>query len=190
MENVWTSLPNFQEATALRFELLIDGKSYNVEIGMGKVITIEVEGKTFQAMAKKTSNGMSVGIGRKEFLVRFEESHITIDGRKHTVEVRNLRRGRTSWYNTTEESEDIKVGKPVHKVSGGEGIIHPPMPGRVISIKVKEGDSVKTGSPIIVLEAMKMQNEIISNMDGVVREIRISEGDLVESGDILVIIGN
>ena len=64
------------------------------------------------------------------------------------------------------------------------------MPGRVVSIKVKEGDSVKTGSPILVLEAMKMQNEVISNIDGVVREIRVSEGDLVESGDVLVVIGN
>ena len=75
-------------------------------------------------------------------------------------------------------------------MSGGEGIIHPPMPGRVISIKVKEGDSVKIGSPLLVLEAMKMQNEVISNLDGVVREIRVSEGDLVESGDVLVVIGN
>jgi len=64
------------------------------------------------------------------------------------------------------------------------------MPGRVISIKVKEGDSVKIGSPLLVLEAMKMQNEVISNLDGVVREIRVSEGDLVESGDVLVVIGN
>ncbi|UCF11837.1 MAG: biotin/lipoyl-binding protein [Thermoplasmatales archaeon] len=174
----------------MKFELLIDGKSYNVEIDIGEVITIEVEGKTFKAKTKKNDNGMSVGIGKKEFLVRFEESHISIDGRKHNIEVRNLRRGRPSWYNKTDESEDVKVGKPVHKVPGGEGIIHPPMPGRVISIKVKKGDSVKTGSPIIVLEAMKMQNEIISNINGVVREIRVSEGDLVESGDVLVIIGN
>jgi len=172
----------------LRFDLFIDGKVYNVELDIGKIITIEVEGKTFQAKTKKTSNGMSVDVDSKEFLVRIEGAHVSIDGHKHSVEVRNLRRGRPSWYSATEEAEDIKVGKSVHKISGGEGIIQPPMPGRVISIKVKEGDSVKIGSPIIVLEAMKMQNEITSNMDGVVREIRVSEGDLVESGDVLVII--
>ena len=75
-------------------------------------------------------------------------------------------------------------------MSGGEGMIHPPMPGRVISIKVKEGDSVKMGSPLLVLEAMKMQNEIVSNIDGVVREIRVSEGDLVESSEVLIVIGH
>jgi len=174
----------------MKFDLFIDGKVYNVECDIGKKITIEVEGNTFQAEAKKSSKGLTVHLENKDFLVRFEGEHISIDGHKHTIEVRNLRRGRPSWHYSTEEAEDIKVGKPAHKISGGEGIIQPPMPGRVISIKVKEGDSVKTGSPILVLEAMKMQNEIASNMDGVVREIRVSEGDLVESGDILVVIGN
>ena len=174
----------------MRFDLLIDGKVYHVELGIGKVITIEVEGKTFQARTKKTSKGMSVDVDSKEFLLRFEGAHVSIDGHKHSVEVRNLRRGTPSWYSVTEETEDIKLGQSVHKISGGEGIIHPPMHGRVISIKVKEGDSVKIGSPIIVLEAMKMQNEITSNMDGVVREIRVSEGDLVETEDVLVVIGN
>ena len=174
----------------MRFDLFIDGKVYNVELGMGKVITIEVEGKTFQAEIKKASNGLTVHVEKKEFLVRFEGEHVSIDGHKHVVEIRNLRRGRPSWLNVTEETEDIKAGMSAHKISGGEGMIYPPMPGRVVSIKVKEGDSVKMGSPILVLEAMKMQNEISSNTDGVVSEIRVSEGDLVESGDVLVVIGN
>jgi biotin carboxyl carrier protein len=172
----------------LRFDLFIDGKVYNVELGMGKLITIMIDGKTFQAGTKKTSKGLTVNVDKKEFLIRFEGAHISIDGHKHLVEIRNLRRGRPSWYNATEVTEDIKVGKPAYKMSSGEGIIHPPMPGRVISIKVKEGDSVKMGSPILVLEAMKMQNEVISNVDGIVREIRVSEGDLVESEDVLVVI--
>lgn len=174
----------------MRFDLFIDGKIYNVELGMGKITTVEVEGKPYQAEIKRTPNGLSVHVDQKEFSVKFEGSHISIDGHKHAIEVRNLRRGRPSWHNTIDDTEEAKNGKPVQKMSGGEGMIHPPMPGRVISIKVKEGDSVKMGSPLMVLEAMKMQNEIISNIDGVVREIRVSEGDLVESGDVLVIIGH
>ncbi len=174
----------------MRFDLCIDGKVYNVELGMGKVITIEVEGKPYQAEIKKTPKGLNVIVDKKEFLVIFDESYISIDGNKHTIEVRNLRRGRPSWYNTNYDTENSKDGKPIHKISGGEGMIHPPMPGRVISIKVKQGDSVRIGSPLLVLEAMKMQNEIMSNIDGVVREIRVSEGDLVESSDVLVVIGH
>lgn len=173
----------------MRFDLFIDGKIYNVELGIGKLVTIEIDGKTFQAETKKTGKGLAVNIDKKEFLVRFEGAYISIDGQKHIVEIHNLRRGKPSWYNATEETEDIKVGKPVHKMYSGEGLIHPPMPGRVISIKVKEGDSVKMGSPILVLEAMKMQNEVLSNIEGVIREIRVSEGDLVESEDVLIVIG-
>lgn len=174
----------------MRFDLFIDGKVYCVELGIGKTITIDVDGKTFQAVAKKTSKGLTVHVEKKDFLVQFKGAHISIDGHKHAVEVRNLRRGRTSWYYKTQEAEDIEIGKPAHKMPSGEGIIHPPMPGRIVSINVKEGDSVKIGSSILVLEAMKMQNEIVSNIDGVIREIRVSEGDLVESGDILVVIGD
>jgi biotin carboxyl carrier protein len=174
----------------LRFDLFIDGKVYNVELDRGKIITIDVEGKTFQAETKKTSKGFAVHVDNKKFLVQFQGSQISIDGNMHTVEVCNLRRGRPYWHYGKEEIEDIKVGKPAHRTSVGEGVLHPPMPGRVVSIKVKEGDSVKMGSPILVLEAMKMQNEIISSIDGVVREIRVSEGDLVESDDVLVVIGN
>ena len=174
----------------MRFDLCIDGKNYNVELGIGKLITIEIDGITFQAETKKTKTGLRVNLDKKEFLIRFEGAYVSINGEKHTVEVSNLRRGRSSWYNAKEETEDTKVGKSIPRIHGGEGIIHPPMPGRVISIKVKEGDSVKIGSPILVLEAMKMQNEVTSNIDGIVREIRVSEGDLVESEDVLVVIGN
>jgi biotin carboxyl carrier protein len=174
----------------LRFDLIIDGKSYNVELGVGKVITIEIEGKPYQAEIKKTPKGLNVVVEKKIFSIKLDESHVSVNGQKHSIEVRNLRRGRPSWDNTMDNEDESKGGKSAQKISGGEGMIHPPMPGRVISIKVKVGDSVKMGSPLIVLEAMKMQNEIVSNIDGFVREIRVSEGDLVESSDVLVVIGH
>ena len=174
----------------MKFNLFIDGKTYEVELGIDKLITIEIHGKIFLAETKKTGTGLTVKLDKKEFLINFEGEYISINGKKHKIEIHNMRRGRPSWYNATEETEDIKVGKPTHKMHIGEGLIHPPMPGRVISIKVKEGDSVKMGSPILVLEAMKMQNEVVSTLEGVVREIRVSEGDLVESEDVLVVIGS
>jgi len=172
------------------FDIFIDGKSYNVELSFGKLITIDIEGKNFQIETKKIGTDLYVFLDKKKFSVRFEGTYISINGKKHAVEIRSLRRATPSFYNEVDEKEDAKVSIPTHKMHGGEGIIHPPMPGRVISIKVKEGESVKMGSPILVLEAMKMQNEITSNIDGIVREIRVSEGDLVESEDVLVVIGN
>ena len=67
---------------------------------------------------------------------------------------------------------------------GGE--IRALMPGRITSILVKEGDSVEAGSPLLILEAMKMQNEIVSPISGRVKEIRVQEGVAVKKDAILM----
>ncbi|MFQ5885070.1 MAG: biotin/lipoyl-containing protein [Thermoplasmata archaeon] len=172
----------------MKLDLLIDGKTYEVELVIGKPVLIKLDGRTYQAEVEKTKEGLRVVLDDSEFLVRIGEQQVSIDGRKHEVEVRNLRRGRPSWYYAVEEAGEVEVGKPVERMSRKEGMIHPPMPGRVISVKVKEGDVVKVGTPILVLEAMKMQNEIVSPVDGEVKEVRTAEGSLVDVGDMLVLI--
>ncbi len=62
------------------------------------------------------------------------------------------------------------------------------IPGKVISIQVKEGDSVKTRSVVAVLEAMKMEQPVASPVDGMVKKIHVNTGDKVKSGDILLTI--
>ena len=173
----------------MRFDLVMDGRLHRVELGMGEGVTVEVDGRAYRAQGKRTGKGISVEVEGREFLIDLEGTSLSIDGKEHKVEIRNLRRGRPSWSHASGDEEGAGAGKAHHKVSGGEGIIQPPMPGRVVSIKVNVGDQVDLGSPVLVLEAMKMQNEIVSNTKGVVREIRVSEGDLVESGDIMVVIG-
>jgi len=64
-----------------------------------------------------------------------------------------------------------------------------PMPGTILEIKVTEGQSVKAGDLILILEAMKMENEIVSPKDGVVNKIHTSKSTTVSTGDPLVTIG-
>ena len=64
-----------------------------------------------------------------------------------------------------------------------------PMPGTVYSIKKRVGDTVKKGEPVVVLEAMKMENDIPAAADGVVKAIYVSEGQSVSTGDPLFLIG-
>ena len=64
-----------------------------------------------------------------------------------------------------------------------------PLPGRVISLKVKEGDTVKAGDEVVVLEAMKMENSITSDYDGTVQQVAVAEGDNVATDAVLMIIG-
>ncbi|MBO4773627.1 MAG: biotin/lipoyl-binding protein [Bacteroidales bacterium] len=71
---------------------------------------------------------------------------------------------------------------------GAEKPIKTPLPGVVLDVFVKEGDAVKAGQKILLLEAMKMENNIESDKDGVVKSVRVKKGDSVQEGDILMLI--
>ena len=71
----------------------------------------------------------------------------------------------------------------------GADVVKAPMPGNIVSISVSEGASVKKGQVLLVLEAMKMENEIVSPRDGVVSSILVSKGASVNSGDGLIALG-
>lgn len=76
---------------------------------------------------------------------------------------------------------------PTAAVAGEEVIA--PMPGKVLQLKVSEGDSVKEGDTLLILEAMKMENEIIANASGSIKKIIAAVNDMVDTGDVLMVIG-
>ncbi len=71
----------------------------------------------------------------------------------------------------------------------GEGTITSPLPGVILDMQVKEGDIVKAGQTLLVLEAMKMENSIEAESDGKVIKVYVKAGDSVMEGDALVTIG-
>jgi biotin carboxyl carrier protein len=172
----------------MRFNLTIDGRDHEIELEIGKAVTVMADGETFHAIVERTNEGIWVVVGGTKYKVDITDTQVLVDGQKHHIQVKNLRRGRPSWSHGADMKGEDEEKKPADKIVSIEGVVHPPMPGRVISIKVKVGDSVKTGSPLLVLEAMKMQNEIVSPREGKVVEIRTSEGSLVDVDDVLVLI--
>ena len=64
-----------------------------------------------------------------------------------------------------------------------------PMPGTILDIRVNVGDSVKEGDPIVILEAMKMENEIVATENGKIASINVSKGTNVNTGDLIATIG-
>jgi 3-methylcrotonyl-CoA carboxylase alpha subunit len=72
----------------------------------------------------------------------------------------------------------------------GAGQIVAPMPGRVVSVLVAPGDDVVERQPVVVLEAMKMQNEVRAARAGVVTEVTVASGAAVEAGAVLVVLGD
>lgn len=71
-------------------------------------------------------------------------------------------------------------------VSEGSETINSPMPGTILDVRVAAGDSVKSGDILLILEAMKMENEIMSPRDGIVASVLVAKGDSVDSGKPLV----
>jgi biotin carboxyl carrier protein len=71
-----------------------------------------------------------------------------------------------------------------------EGAVTAPMAGKIVSIKVKKGQAVKAGAVVCILEAMKMENEIVAQKDGFIKEILVSIGTGVNKGDTMFVIGS
>ena len=70
--------------------------------------------------------------------------------------------------------------------AAGAVTVKAPMPGNILDVKVKAGASVKAGDVLVILEAMKMENEIVAPQDGTVASVNVNKGDTVNSGDVLV----
>jgi glutaconyl-CoA/methylmalonyl-CoA decarboxylase subunit gamma len=80
-------------------------------------------------------------------------------------------------------------GSGARREAQGAGLITSPMPGRVLKVLVSEGDEVAAGAPLVVVEAMKMENELSAARIGTVKKIYVTPGSTVESGARLIEVG-
>ena len=78
------------------------------------------------------------------------------------------------------------ITKPVS--AGGAGAVKAPLPGVIVDVTVKVGDTIKNGDTVVILEAMKMENNIHTDRDGVVKSIEVNKGDSVLEGAVLLTI--
>ena len=85
------------------------------------------------------------------------------------------------------ESDKAKTSKPTEKK--GAGVIKAPLPGTILEVKARVGDVVKIGDTILIMEAMKMENNIKAEKEGKILDIKVNNGDSVLEGDTLVEIG-
>ena len=114
---------------------------------------------------------------------------VTHDGERRTWahardgEVTRVGLGGQAW-GFREERVELRGG-----AASGAASLEAPMPGNVLAVKVREGDSVSEGDVLVVLESMKMELQVVAPVDGVVGELAVSEGDQVSRGEPLVAVG-
>jgi len=123
--------------------------------------------------------------------------HLLIDNRSFHISITKTTRGIIATVNGEELSVEIEdrlnqlqnefgIRKPSQKNLGN---IHAPIPGLVVRINVSLGDRVEIGTPLLALEAMKMENEIKSPVKGKIKKINVSEGQTVSNDSLLMVIG-
>lgn len=125
--------------------------------------------------------------------------NITVNGNTYDVEVEELASEGVLVSREQVVSQSTlrpQVSKPVAPKAkatppsgGSSGSINAPMPGTINDVRVKAGDSVKKGQILLILEAMKMENEIMAGCDGTILGVNVSKGASVSTGDVLVTIG-
>ena len=122
--------------------------------------------------------------------------NITVNGVAYEVEVEEVAAGEASAPVAAAPKAAPKAAAPAAKpaaapkaapVANGTKV-NAPMPGTILDVKVAQGQAVKKGDVLLILEAMKMENEILAPQDGTVAQVAVSKGASVNSGDPLVVL--
>jgi biotin carboxyl carrier protein len=163
----------------MTYEVTIDGKNHRLELNRAEDRWLcRLDGRDIDVDAVLARpDVLSLRVGNQAYEVKCErvasDLHLWVGSERFAVEVRDPRslRGRA-------RSAD----------DHGPRKLTAPMPGRVVRVLAGEGSAVESGTGVLVVEAMKMQNEIKSPKKGTIQKILVSEGAAVNAGDVLAIV--
>jgi len=141
---------------------------------------IKYKGKQIEVKIYEEQDGFSYIVWKnKKYLLDVIEKNQN----RYTVMINGV------WYSFSVETP-ISYKRRKYLEKHGEGskkaVLYAPMPGKIIEVLVEEGQEVKEGDPVLILEAMKMQNEITSNVSGIIKAIPIKKDDSVMKDDTLI----
>ncbi len=162
----------------MKFEIEIEGKLRRVELArVGEVARWTIDGRALEADATEVSPGVySILIDGESFEVHVEPKgdgglRVTSGGREFAAALRDPRQ----W----------KRYRGAGAEAEGRQQVTAPMPGKIVRVLAKTGDSVEAGQGILVVEAMKMQNEIRSPKSGTLERLLVVEGQTVNAGQVV-----
>lgn len=163
----------------MKYLVTVGDKSYNVEVGSDR--EIEIDGVAHQVDIQNIDGyslfSLLLDNRSYELIVEGEgqEFRVLLEGEMYTVRVTDERTRR--------------LGEAPARVPSGEVAVKAPMPGLVVAVAATVGQEVKMGQGLIILQAMKMENELRAPRAGRVKAIRISPGQVVDKDQVLVVIG-
>lgn len=168
------------------FEAELKGRKYKVDVTETRNswrVSLQAEGKDWQHYDiskkdyKQAEEYISFLFGGKSYLI-----DVLGQDTEYTVFTRNSFRNIKIFNDEMLLHESLKKGGGF----GGDASLKSGMPGKIIEIFVKPGDEVKANKPLLIMEAMKMENEMRASSDVKIKEICVKQGDSVESGAVLI----
>jgi len=159
---------------------------------------ITIEGKPYRLQLNRTGegwlcrlNGRAVDIDA--VLARRDVLSVILDGKAYEVKRERTPTDMHLWVGSVRYSAQVRDPRSLRSRTGADGAHGPrkliaPMPGKIVRVLVKENSEVDAGQGLLVVEAMKMQNEIKSPKKGVVRKIIPAAGASVSAGDVLAVV--
>ena len=164
----------------MKFEAQLDGRTIPVEVtGADGRYRVELEGRAWDVDGHRVAEGLwSLIVDGVSTAVDVTEADdvylVQVDGESFPIRVE-------------EETRYIIRTRGGAAVTAGQ-VLKAPMPGRVVLVEVEVGRAVQPGDGLVVLEAMKMENEFKATTAGTVKEIRVKAGQTVNPGDVLLVI--
>jgi biotin carboxyl carrier protein len=167
----------------MTLEMEAGGRLYKVTLTAapgGQALALTIDGEPVAVDARQTASGYS----------------LIVDGRVIEAAITDGVQGRTSGEVVVHlpcVSVPVAIdagrrrGKTTHHADGEQRIVAP-MPGRIVRVLVKAGDTVELRQPVVVIEAMKMENELRAPKAGTIKEVAVEPGAPVEAGRLLVVI--
>lgn len=163
----------------MKYYVMVGGKEYAVDVDTtGDAMRLTLDGANYRVDVSAVQHGeqYSVLVDERSFAVSVDgdgrKLALVLDGYSYAVGV---------------EDDRERASRALSNLHGsGGGVIESVMPGIVRKVEVQVGDTVKRGDRLLVLEAMKMENEILADADGVVAKVHVAAGQTVEGGAPLV----
>ena len=160
--------------------IIIDGIEHTIDWQQIAPLVTDVQGKA------STGGRYSVIIAGKSYEIFARNISKPDEKESRTYEIQVA--GQRFEVNIEDERTRMLAGLARSGTHSGEATIAAPMPGLVIGVLFEPGAAVTEGETVVVLEAMKMENDLSSPIAGTIKEVRVSKGQTVEQGQILVIV--
>jgi biotin carboxyl carrier protein len=182
-----------------KYTVAVEDKQYKIDVTKTENpehFTVKIDDKPYKLELKNKfeyNTPIQIKLGEKTFTIQITKNEKQTPFQIRVKDIAIRAEVKTQQINSFSPStatvpQTLTAIKTPRGKAATEGAVTAPMAGKIVSMRAKKGETVKAGMVVCILEAMKMENEIVTPRGGIVQEINVSEGSTVSEGDVLIVI--